>query len=197
MDAAEGLVLAHGFNATRVDAIIAAADASKGAFFHHFPSKEALGQALVDRYAARDADMLELFMKTAEKRSDDPAEQVVSFVEQFAGLADEITSQMPGCLFVSFVYERGPTGVNEDDVIAESVVLWRNKILEKLELAAETRPALAAMDLPALADLVFSTFEGAFVLVRATNDRSHLRRQLLLLQNHYEMLLGVEAPHPM
>lgn len=190
MNAAEELVIEHGFNATTLEAILAGAGASKGAFFHHFASKEALGNALVERYADADAAALERFMGQAEALSGDPGEQVVHFVRLYEEAAHEIANYQPGCLFVSFIYERGPGTPRDDDVIVESIELWRNRILEKLELAAETRPGLSDIDLPALADMVFSTFEGGFILARATDEPDHLRRQLSHLRHYLELLIN-------
>lgn len=189
MDAAERLVLENGFNATTVDGILADADASKGAFFHHFESKEALGEALVRRYAERDAEVLEEFMTEAEGASDDPGEQVVAFVRLFEDAAEELSYVQPGCLFVSFIYERGPEFPGEGNLIMESIELWRNRILSKLEEAAESYPRLTEVDLSSLADQVFSTFEGGFILARATNEPEHLRRQLSHLRHYFELLM--------
>lgn len=193
LNAAEGLVLRQGFNATTLEAILAEAGASKGAFFHHFASKEALGNALVERYAEADAAALERFMGEAEALSDDPAEQVVHFVRLYEEAANDIPTAQPGCLFVSFIYERGPGSPRDEDVIVESIELWRKRILEKLELAAETRLRLSGVDLPSLADMVFSTFEGGFILTRATDDPQHLRRQLAHLRHYLELLLDVDV----
>jgi len=193
LNAAEGLVLRQGFNATTLEAILGEAGASKGAFFHHFASKEALGNALVERYANADAAVLERFMGEAEALSNDPADQIVSFVRLYEEAAHDIANYQPGCLFVSFIYERGPGGPRDDDLILESIELWRDRILEKLELAAETRPQLSEVDLSALADMVFSTFEGGFILARATDEPDHLRRQLAHLRHYLELLLDVDV----
>src|SRR3712207_1252503 len=83
LDAAQRLVLERGFSGTSVDAVLAEASVTKGGFFHHFPSKQALGLALVERYAAVDHQILEDFMARAEAASDDPAEQLVSFMRLF------------------------------------------------------------------------------------------------------------------
>lgn len=193
LNAAEALVIRHGFNATTLEAILGEAGASKGAFFHHFASKEALGNALVERYANADAAVLERFMGEAEALSDDPADQIVSFVRLYEEAAHDIANYQPGCLFVSFIYERGPGSPRDDDLILESIELWRDRILEKLELAAETRPRLSEVDLSALADMVFSTFEGGFILARATDEPDHLRRQLAHLRHYLELLLDVDV----
>ena len=194
LDAAHDLVLAHGFSATTVDAVLAAADASKGAFFHHFPSKRALGHALVERYAAGDRAVLERFMGTAEASTDDPAEQLVEFVRGFERAADEMAlSQQPGCLFVSFVYEQVPDTDDVRPLIIDSIEHWRARIADKLIAARAAGRLPDDVDVSSLADHVFTTFEGAFILARATDDASHVRAQLGHLRRYLELLLGVGA----
>lgn len=51
LDAAQGLFLARGYDATTIADVIAAAGVSKGGFYHHFASKEALIEALAERLA--------------------------------------------------------------------------------------------------------------------------------------------------
>lgn len=190
LDAAQRIVLERGFAATSVDAVLAAAPATKGAFFHHFPSKNDLGRALLERYAAADERLLDDFMAAAEAESDDPAEQLVAFVRRFEQAADELAPTQPGCLFVSFIYESQLAG-DENDLIATSIRHWRTRLLEKLEAAAELHPPAIAVDLRSLADQVFTTFEGGFILARAMHDPSHLRAQLAHLRHYLELLFGL------
>ena len=53
LDRAEELFFTQGYDATPVEQIIGAAGLSKGAFYHHFASKEALLEALADRIVDR------------------------------------------------------------------------------------------------------------------------------------------------
>jgi TetR/AcrR family transcriptional regulator, transcriptional repressor for nem operon len=170
--------------------VIGAAGATKGAFFHHFPSKNDLGRALLERYAADEARMLEDLMATVEAASDDPAEQLVAFVRHFEEVADVLAPTQPGCLFVSFVYERRLTD-GEDDIIGTSIRLWRTRLLEQLEAAATEHPTAVAVDLESLADQVFTTFEGGFILARAMGDPGHLRAQLAHLRHYLDLLFQV------
>ena len=188
LDAAQRIVLERGFAATSVDAVLAEAPATKGAFFHHFPSKSDLGRALLARYAAADERMLDDFMARAEADTDDPAEQLVAFIRHFEHAADELAPAQPGCLFVSFIHERQLVGDGDDDLIASSIRHWRARLLEKLEAAARIHPPAVAVDMASLADQVFTTFEGGFILARAMHDPRHLRAQLAHLRHYLELL---------
>ena len=191
LDAAESLVLQRGFAGTTVDAVLASAAVSKGAFFHHFPSKHRLGMALVERYAQQDLEILETFMGTAEEESEEPGRQLVEFLRLFEEAASDTSVDVPGCLFVPFVYEQVSKDIN--DVIVGSIELWRDRILAKLEAAAAARPLTVDVDLHSLADQVFTTIEGGFILTRAVGDPTSLAMQLGHLRTYMTLLLDLTA----
>ena len=191
LDTAQRLVLERGFAATSVDAVITEASASKGGFFHHFHSKHELGLALLERYAAADKRLLEEFMAAAEAETDDPAEQLVAFVRRFEQVAAELAPTQPGCLFVSFIYESQLAGDGFGDLIAESIREWRERLLHKLEAAARAHPPATPVDLPSLADHVFTVFEGGFILTRARDEPTHLPAQLAHVRHYLQLLFGL------
>ncbi|MGE3796807.1 MAG: TetR/AcrR family transcriptional regulator [Thermomicrobiales bacterium] len=186
--AAERLTLERGFAATSIDAILDVAEASKGAFFHHFSSKDALGLALVERYAKADAEVLETFMSQAEALHDDPSGQLVAFVRSLATSARASDHAPVGCLFVTFIYERGPRGGEIDRVIQRSIEHWRERILTRLLSAADIHGIGEHVELQSLADHVFVVAEGGFILARAMDDRQLLAAQLDHLANYLELL---------
>ena len=195
LDAASKLVVERGFTATTVDAVLDASGTTKGAFFHHFDSKAALGHALVERYAAGDLDMLEDFMGRAEAASDDPAEQLAAFLRLFEEAAAEVAHEESGCLYVSFVQQSQLVDESTIDVIVGAVLAWRNRLVAKLEEAAAVHPPRDAVDLVSLADLVFTTFEGAFILVRTLGDPELMRGQLAHLRRYVELVFELQ-PSP-
>lgn len=190
LDSAQRIVLERGFAGTSVDAVLADASVTKGAFFHHFPSKDDLGRALIKRYAAFDARMLEDVLAAAEAEADDPAEQFVAFIRHFEEAAVELAQVQPGCLFASFIYESQLPG-DANDIIVGSIRHWRDRLLGKLEAAARAHPPAVAVDLTSLADQVFTTFEGGFVLARAMNDPAQMGAQLTHLRHYLELLFGI------
>lgn len=183
LDAAQGLVLDRGFAATTVDDVIAAAGSSKGAFFHHFASKDDLGRELVARYAAADIAVLEEFMTAAEAAVDDPAGQLLHFLAALEAAGDAIAGPHSSCLYVSFLGVRDLEGHNAEAIVS-SITAWRERVAEKIARAA---PALR--DPADVADHLWATFEGAFILGRATGDTSHMRRQLSVVRRCVEALL--------
>jgi TetR/AcrR family transcriptional regulator, transcriptional repressor for nem operon len=178
LDAAENLVIANGYAATSLDQVIAASQSSKGAFFHHFASKRALADALIDRYVAADIAMLEAGLAEAMASSDDPPERAIAFVRFFEDMADQIVQEPTGCLYASILAERQLLESGASDPITKAVVVWRERYAELL------RDALPGtdIDVDALSDHVFVTFEGAFLLARTTGETDHMRRQLRTLR---------------
>lgn len=78
IEAARSLVRHKGFAATSVDELCASAGVTKGAFFHHFPSKEALGVALIDDWTATTGAM---FAAHPYNSLPDPLDRVFGYLE--------------------------------------------------------------------------------------------------------------------
>lgn len=193
LDEAQKLILDQGLAATSIDQVLTAAGTSKGAFFHHFPSKNHLARAIVARYAAGDVAFLDEFMAHAEAVTDDPAGQLVTFIRLFEEAADELVSQQPSCLYVSYIYERQLFDDGTNDVIAGAILAYRRRLAEKIVAAAALHPPATIIDPIALADHMNVTFEGAFVLARALGDPSIMRSQLGLVRRLVALVFGVPA----
>ena len=191
LDTATTTALDRGFAATSVDQIVAEAGVTKGAFFHHFASKAELGRAILDRYAEADLATLDRLWTQAEALSRDPLQQTLLFVGLYANLP-ELHTPDPGCLYASFIYERqlGVDGARE--VIEASVLAWRTRFRAKLDEVVAVHPPRIPVDLDAVADLVFSTSEGGYIMARATREPDLVRGQLLQVRTYLELLF--EAP---
>lgn len=189
LDTAERLVIGNGFAATSVNQVIAESGTSKGAFFYHFASKLDLAKALVDRYAAADLAHLDQAVARAEAMTGDPAERVIEFVRVFENGADELMAAQSGCLYTSVLTERQLVQDSTRQQVAKSIVAWRTALARLLRDGLQGHPAGPAINTDALADHVFVTFEGAFILARSMNDTRHMRAQLTVLRQLIESLL--------
>jgi TetR/AcrR family transcriptional regulator, transcriptional repressor for nem operon len=187
MDAAEALILENGFAGTSLDTILERTGVTKGAFFHHFPSKTALARALVERYAAADRALLEESLARAERLSRDPLQQLLVFV----GLIEEVataTDPHPGCLFASYVYEAQLFDGETHAVMQRALLEWRDRLGAKLrEVAAEYPPRLA-VNLDVTADAMTAVLEGAFIISRLMREPGTVAGQLREYRNYLELL---------
>ncbi|MCB0893664.1 MAG: hypothetical protein KDB51_17900 [Propionibacteriaceae bacterium] len=111
---------------------------------------------------------------------------MIEFVRVFEEGADDLMSAQSSCLYVSVLTERGLVERGTSSQITAAIVAWREAIADLLRAAL---PPDSDLDAEALADHVFVTFEGAFILCRATGDPGHMRRQLGALRRLFEVLL--------
>lgn len=186
LDAAERLVIDNGYAATSLDRVIAEAQSSKGSFFHHFASKDELARALVERYAAADIAHLDAAVAEVTAATDDPAERVLGFVRIFEDGADDLMSAQSSCLYVSVLTERELVQRGTSAQIDRAIVAWRDGLVRLLE---DALPEPGDLDLAALADHVFVTFEGSFILCRATGEPGHMKAQLRVVRHLLEAVL--------
>ena len=190
--AALDLVIDNGFRATTVDAVITASGSSKGAFFHHFPTKRDLADALVTQYVAGDLAMLELGMAAAYDAGTDPVDRAIAFLRFYEDMADEIMAGTTGCLYTSVLSEMELVDAGTSDPITKAVATWRDRYAELLAAAVGDR---ADIDVTALSDHLFVTFEGAYLLARTTGDPTQMRRQLGVVRRLIESLLSATPSH--
>ena len=78
LDAALGLVRSKGYTATTDDEICTAAGVTKGAFFHHFRSKDELAVAAVERWSTTTGA---LFAGAPYHEPSDPVERVLAYID--------------------------------------------------------------------------------------------------------------------
>ena len=189
LQSAERLMIEQGYNATSLDEVIADSASSKGAFFHHFRSKSDLAVQLTRRYVEGDLGQLAAGLAAVAHLAD-PAARVLAFVRFYEESADELMTQQSGCLYAAVLAERELRGSAIDELVAEAAVAWRAALVDLL------RPALPRgtghVDVDALADHLYATFEGGYVLCRTLGDTGAMRAQLRVYRQLLASLLGVD-----
>lgn len=189
LDAAELLIERNGFAATSVDAILEEAGSSKGAFFHHFSSKRELAQALVARYVDADLGMLQQGLDAAAD-VDDPAKKVLAFLSFYETWADKLVAADSACLYIALVTEQNLLDEVSSAEIRRAVTGWRRGLAALLRPALErSGPGSAEVDVEELADHLFATFEGAYMLCRALGSPDPMRVQLRVYRQLVDRLM--------
>lgn len=190
LDAAKGLVLERGYAGTSVDGIQKAAGISRGTFFYHFPSKDDLARALMERHAQEDHDLTESIMARAEKLASDPLQQALVFLALHEEMLEEYGPE--GCLFASYSYEAGLFDDETHALIMGALEHWRRLLGGKLEEAMKRhQPVVPDADPYLLADLASGILQGAFIMRRALGDGGLMSRHLREFRSYLELLFGV------
>lgn len=138
-----------GYNGAGIDAIIAEAGIARMTLYNHFPSKDALIEAVLER---RHQDLTAWVMEGVNRRADDPASRLLAV---FDVLADWLGSDgFRGCLFVRAV---GELGVSHDAVrqAASDHKGWYRRFF------IENAVAASLPDATGLADDLLLLLEGA------------------------------------
>ena len=119
LDQAFALFLSRGHDNTSLNDIIAEAGISKGAFYHYFPSKEALLTALADRFARKILAELEDVLNDREL---DPLERLNSFLSKGMRVKTELA---PGAWAVFSALFRPENQILYQRVVAASESFFR------------------------------------------------------------------------
>lgn len=188
MDAAQDLILEQGFAATSVDRVLERASVTKGSFFYHFPTKQALAEALVRRWADADLDHLEIKLERATRLTTDPRERLLVFVGLFVEEAEGLSEGDPGCLFASYCYEVELFDAPVLEIIRATFAQWRTRLRPHFEEAARAYPPAEPVDPEELIDMLSVIFEGAFILSRVYRRPGIVAGQLRQYRQYLSLL---------
>lgn len=172
--AARDRFLECGYAATTVDHICKAAGVTKGAFFHHFDTKEAMAREVLDRFI--EGLFAPMGFARDPRLEGDPLKRIRTMFDQLASAYGGASSGT-GCLIGLFVMELGALNTDFRAVCAAAFEKLRDALERELSAATRYHSSQAA-DLGVLADGAVSAIQGAVIVARARKDTTHLRSAL-------------------
>ncbi len=179
------MIRKKGFSATTVDDLCKAAAVTKGAYFHHFASKEALGVAAAEFWTETTSA---LFADAPYHVPDDPLERVLAYIEFRKAIIDGTPEQFT-CLVGTMAQETYETFPAIRDACATSI-FGHAATLEPDIQAAMAEHGLTEGDWTAqsLARHTQAVLQGAFILAKATGDREVARESVDHLKRYIQLL---------
>jgi TetR/AcrR family transcriptional repressor of nem operon len=188
LDAAQHLIERQGFAATSVDQILAESRSSKGAFFHHFESKAALGRSLLARFVDADLALLNAGLRHAEGH-EDSVERLLAFLGYYENWSGDLTAES-ACLYIPMITERDILDESAAADVERAIVGWRTGVAGLIREAYAAAGVVDGPDPDDLADQLFVTFVGAFLVCRALASPEPMRSQLRIYRQLMQALLG-------
>jgi TetR/AcrR family transcriptional repressor of nem operon len=186
LDAALRVIRAKGYAATTVDDLCAASDVTKGAFFHHFKSKEDLGVTAVQHWSDVTG---ELFAAAPYHRHADPLERVLGYLEFRKQLLTGDVADFT-CLVGTMVQETFESSPAIRAACDASISEHAAKIETDIAEAMRQHGIRARWTAKSLALHTQAVLQGAFILAKAKDDAKivaasidHLRRYIEYLFN--------------
>jgi TetR/AcrR family transcriptional regulator, transcriptional repressor for nem operon len=186
LDAALSLIREKGYSATSVDALCTRAGVTKGAFFHHFDSKEALAVAAAHRWSEVTGAVFE---RAPYHALDDPLQRLLAYLGFRQALLSGVIAEYT-CLVGTMVQEI--YGTNQDIRAAcEASISGHAATLEADIAEAMERYGIRATWTPkSLALHTQAVLQGAFVLAKAKDSVAIAAESIDHLRRYFELLFN-------
>lgn len=186
LEAARDMIRTKGFAATSVGDLCEAAAVTKGSFFHHFESKEALGVAAARHWAETTTAF---FAGAPYHAAADPLERVLAYVafrkSIIVGEISEFT-----CLVGTMVQEVHAISPAIRDACADSIFGHAATLEADIGAAMSARGISGGWTAESLARHTQTVIQGAFVLAKAGNDAALARESLDHLDRYIRLLFA-------
>ncbi len=184
LDGALSVIRAQGYSATTVDDICRAAGVTKGAFFHHFKSKEELAVAAATHFAA----MAESLFAAAPYRAlADPLDRLLGYVDFRKAILQGELPQFT-CLLGTMVQEAYDTHPPIREACERYISEHAGLIEADIAEAMRGKGIAVEWSAKSLALYTQAVLQGAFILAKAKHGPGiaadcidHLRRYLEML----------------
>jgi TetR/AcrR family transcriptional regulator, transcriptional repressor for nem operon len=164
----------RGFLGTSLADIMQASGTSKGGFYNHFRSKEALFADVLSesRKIWRDKNLAGL-----DALEDRPLEKIERLLDNYRGRYLRDTDDFPGgCVFIGLAVELSGRRPHLASEVKEGFVRLKAMIERYLHRARETGQIAADVDTGQLAEVIFAGMLGASLMYSLDRSTSNLDR---------------------
>ena len=156
----------QGFKSARLSRILVRAGVTKGALYHHFPDKRALGVAVIDEAIGARIEAMWLTPLTLSKDAITGLLEVVG--SRIASLDEEAVRL--GCPLNNLISEMSAVDATFQKHLQHILMRWQNQLVARLVTTRATGALRDDVDCEAAALFILSSWEGCWGI--AKNMRS-------------------------
>lgn len=184
--AMRGLVLRKGFNAAGVDQVCAAAGVTKGAFFHHFKSKEDLGRAVLADWAAFGMGLYAAVRAVSARY---PLDHFHRFIDVMIGFAKKSPEPVT-CVVGMISQEMAGANPALREAAAAHLAEWTQFTRTLLAEAKAAQPPKTDFDEEEMAWFLNSLWQGSMLVAKTRLDPRVIIRNLERARDYIDGLFG-------
>ena len=170
-----------GFRSADVDRILAAAGVTKGALYHYFDGKDALGHAVVDEVIAKNTR--EMWLRPLQ-HTENPIDALIGVFHSIPLKRDDLRR---GCPLNNLAQEMSPIDEGFRKRLATIFHNWQTGIAAALRDGQKRRVVRADVDPKETATFLVATLQGYTSLAKNAQDvavlRAGVRRSILYLES--------------
>jgi TetR/AcrR family transcriptional repressor of nem operon len=184
LNAAISIIRRKGYAATSVDELCAQAGVTKGAFFHHFPSKDSLAVAATNHWSElSDA----LFAAAPYHRFDDPLDRIFGYLDFRKAILRGDVAEFT-CLAGTMIQEIYGTHPDIRDACGASIGGHAAKLESDIADAMKLYHVSAPWTAATLALHTQAVLQGAFILAKARGSAVVVEASIDHLRSYIELL---------
>ena len=178
------LIREKGYSSTSVDELCAKAGVTKGAFFHHFKSKDALAVAAANHWSA----ITGAFFETAPYHlHSDPLDRVLGYLDFRKAILQGEVAEFT-CLVGTMVQETYGTSPDIREACEVSISGHAAKVEADIAVAMKRYRIRAPWSAESLALHTQAVLQGAFILAKAKGGAAIAAESIDHLHRYIELL---------
>ena len=182
LQAASQEIYTSGFRGASLETILDAAQVTKGALYHHFASKEALGHAVLDEVIAVEGRGK---WQARLEESADPITALIQAIQSTSFLPEHISG---GCSLNNLAQEMSAVDETFRKRISELFHDWESAIAKALRRGQTRELVRKDVDVEEVATFIVATYEGYISLAKNFQDASVLQSGVRNLIGYVESL---------
>lgn len=176
----------QGFQGASIASILESTQLTKGALYHHFPTKHALGLAVIDEIIAPQLEMLVF------KPLRDSAAPIFTLLEIINGVSAFMGDEgiMLGCPLNNLMQEMSPLDEQFRHHLNTILETWQQSISTALLQGQAHNIIRADVDCPAAALFIVSAWEGCFSIAKNKQSPDSFKMCMKQLHDYVQSLMN-------
>lgn len=191
MEAAFIQIYRNGFQGVSVADIVEKTNVTKGAFFHHFPTKQDLGYAIVDE-TLREMTLERWIRPLAAYRN-----PVRGILNQLKKNIDAMTedSLVLGCPLNNLIQEMSSVDPVFSEKLRSVMGMWIDELEKYLRKGQSEGYLMPTVNPRQLAEFVVMVHEGVFGMAKSLKDKKVMWSIYDSLRDHLSLVSGKSGAH--